>query len=132
MLDIYTDVATDEAAELNGTWLPYREHAKLLIARSNNPKYLDKLSDLIERNRAALDKEDEAAKELSNDILAEVFATTLLLGWEGVGYKGVELDYSVENAKTLLRHKQFRLDVASLADDVSNFRLKLEVEAEKN
>lgn len=131
MLDIFESFATDETAEVNGTWHEFNG-AKFLIARSGNRNYAKKLTALVERNQKLLDRKDEAAETLSDQIMIDVLAETILLGWEGVGFKRKPLPYSVANAKTLLAVKDFRREVMRLADDVAQYRAQLEEEQAKN
>ena len=123
-LDIFAQFATDETLEENGTWFPIGGGARVLVARSGNRKYAKMLTKEVERNKKALDLNDEAADKLSEEIMIGVIAETILLGWEGVSYKGKELDYNVANAKLVLAHKEFRKTVAQFADDVSAFKFK--------
>jgi hypothetical protein len=131
MLDIFEAYATDETAEVNGTWQQLNG-ADFLVARAGNRNYAKKLTDLVERNQKALDRKDEAADKLSDQIMIDVLAETILLGWKNVSFKGKELPYSVANAKTLLAVKDFRREVLKMADDVAQFRAKLEEEQAKN
>lgn len=131
MLDIFTSFATDETAEVNGTWLPFNG-AKLLVARAGNRKYAKALTKKVETFQKELDAQDDAADKRSDEIMAEVFAESILLGWEGIGFKGAPMDYSKDNAKTLLLVKDFRRAVAALSDDMNNYRVKVEAEQVKN
>ena len=123
-LDIFAQFATDETLEENGTWFPIGGGARVLVARSGNRKYAKLLTKEVERNKKALDLNDDAADKLSEEIMIGVIAETLLLGWEGVSFKGEELEYSVANAKKLLAVKDFRKAIAQFADDVSAFKFK--------
>lgn len=127
MLDIFTEYATNEALENEGTWMEVGA-AKFLVARSGNKNYARKLSKAVERHRKQLDRKDDAADKLSEQIMVDVMAETILLGWEGVAFKGEALPYSVENAKQLLRIKDFRTTIAELADDFDAFKAEQERE----
>ena len=123
-LDIFAQFATDETLEENGTWFPIGGGARVLVARSGNRKYAKLLTKEVERNKKALDLNDDAADKLSEEIMIGVIAETILLGWEGVSFKGEEIEYNVANAKKLLAVKDFRKAVAQFADDVSAFKFK--------
>ncbi len=123
-LDIFAQFATDETLEENGTWFPIGGGARLLVARSGNRKYAKLLTKEVERNKKALDLNDDAADKLSEEIMIGVIAETILLGWEDVSFKGEVLEYSVANAKKLLAVKDFRKTVAQFADDGSAFKFK--------
>lgn len=123
-LDIFAQFATDETLEENGTWFPIGGGARVLVARSGNRKYAKLLTKEVERNKKALDLNDDAADKLSEEIMIGVIAETILLGWEDVSFKGEVLEYNVANAKKLLAVKDFRKAVAQFADDVSAFKFK--------
>ncbi len=130
-MDIFSTYAVDEVKEQSGTWMDVGD-SKLLIARAGNKAYVKMLSKQVERNQKSLDRKDDAADALSDKIMVDVLANTILLGWEGVSYKGEVMEYSVANAKTLLTHKEFRREVMKLADDFNSFKLQQEVEEVKN
>ena len=123
-LDIFAQYATDETLEENGTWFPVGGGARVLVARSGNRKYGKMLTKEVERNKKALDLNDDAADKLSEEIMIAVIADTILLGGEDVTFKGKALEYSPANARKLLAIKDFRKAVAQFADDVSAFKFK--------
>jgi len=125
-LDIFAKYATDESLENNGTWFDLGSGARLLIARSGNRKYAKLLTKEVERSRKVLDLADEMADQKSDEIMIDVVARTVLLGWEKVSYKGKDLDYSLENAKLLLALKDFRRQVATFADEMEAYKVKEE------
>lgn len=131
MLDIFSTFATDEVAENEGVWVPHSK-ARFLIGRAGNRNYVKLLGEQIEKHQLELDAKDEAADKLSQKIMIDVVAKTVLLGWENLAYKGKPLAYSVENAVMLLKHKDFRLLVSKMSDDINNFRSKLEETVAKN
>lgn len=126
-MDIFTEYAANETLENEGTWTELGD-AKLLIARAGNKKYIRKLSRAVDRSKKLLDRKDDAADALSDKIMIDVMAETILLGWEGVTFKGEVLPYSVENAKMLLELKDFRKQVMELADDFESFKAVQEQE----
>ena len=123
-LDIFAQFATDETLEENGTWFQIGGGARVLVARSGNRKYGKMLTKEVERNKKALDQNDDAADKLSEEIMISVLAETILLGWEDISFKGEVLEYNVANAKKLLAVKDFRKAIAQFADDVSAFKFK--------
>jgi hypothetical protein len=130
-MDIFAQYATDASLENNGTWQELGD-AKFLVARTGNRKYVQALSAAVEKNQKLLDAKGEAADTLSDKIMVDVLASTILLGWEGVSFKGQPLDYSVDNAKTLLAIRDFRREIVKLADSIDGYRAKLEEEQVKN
>lgn len=127
-LDIFAQFATDETLENNGTWFDIGGDARILVGRAGNRKYGKTLTKAVERNRKTLDLGNDAADEKSEEIMISVMAESILLGWEGIKFKGEALEYSLENAKMLLAIKDFRKLVAEKADDTESFRIKQEIE----
>lgn len=125
-MDIHAQFATDETAELEGRVFPMGKTAKVKVARTGNPRYVALLRKRLEESGIDVNsasKEDEAAAEL---IFADVQAETILLGWEGLTFKGEPLPFSLANAKKLLAIKEFRKKISSLADNYESFRVKAE------
>lgn len=128
MLDIFAQYATDESLENNGTWFDIGAEGRVLVARAGNRKYSKMLSKEVERNRKVLDLNDDASDAKSDEIMIDVMAETILLGWEKLSFQKVECPYSIANAKKLLGLKDFRKLVAEKAGDTDAFRIKLEEE----
>lgn len=135
-MDIFDTYAVDEDKELNGAWVPLGD-AKLLVARMGNRAYTTMIGAEVDRNEMVLNKRDtdedtRKAEQLDAEIMGKVLTSTILLGWEGVTYKGKPLDYSKENAQAMLAHRDFRIKVIQLSNDVTVFKAKREAEEEKN
>lgn len=130
-MDIFNTYAVDETKELNGTWMPLGD-SKFLVARAGNKAYVKMLGKEVERNQKALDAKDDAADALSDRIMIDVLVQTVLLGWENVSYQGKPLEYSKENAKMILAHKEFRREIMKLSDDFNAFKAAKEEEEVKN
>lgn len=130
-LDIKKTFATNVAAEVNGSEIEY-SGTKFIIARAGNPKYSRMLSKMVEKHQKQLDQKDDAADALSDKILIDVLAHTILLGWDVLDFDGKPLPYSLANAKMILGYKDFRKEVAKMADDIDNYREKVEEEQVKN
>ncbi|MEY2654881.1 MAG: hypothetical protein RLZZ524_1909 [Pseudomonadota bacterium] len=126
--DLFTNFATDETLENKGAWRDIGPGARLLVARNGNRHYARALTLAIDEARPILDMKGEIADAKSDEILISVLADTILLGWEGVSYKGQDLPYTKENARTLLKMRDFRLLVQRLADEQQAYRMKLEEE----
>jgi hypothetical protein len=131
MLDIFSQFATDTTLEDKGVERVLGD-AKFLVARTGNSNYTKVLQELVQQNEAALKVKGEVADKLSDKIMVEVIARTVLLGWENVSYKKQPLPYSLDNAIMLLSHKDFRKQITSWADEMDVFRMKEEAEQEKN
>lgn len=126
VLDVFAEYATDPALEDGGTWFSIGKGARLLIGRAGNRAYSKALNKLVERNEVALKAEDEAADKLNDEIMIESLAVGTLLGWEKLFYQGKPIDYSVQNAKLLLKHREFRRTVIKFSEDVDAFRVEKE------
>lgn len=130
-LDIFNTFATDTAAEVEGVEIEF-SGTNFLIARAGNPKYSRMLSKLVDKNQKALNLKNEAADALSDKILIDVIATTILLGWDDLTFKSENLPYSLENAKMILGFKDFRREIARMSEDVDNYKVVKEDEEAKN
>ena len=130
-MDIFQQYATNETTEVEGSWQDVGD-ARFLVARSGNRKYIKKLIKLAERNKKTLDRKDDEADKLSDSIMIDVLAETILLGWEGVSFKGAPMLYSVENAKILLAVKDFRKIIGELSDDFESYKADKEEAEVKN
>ena len=134
-IDLFAAFATDTKAEEVGisTTVPGAGDTEFLVARAGNSEYTRKLQRLVKQNRTLLDSKGKQAEAKSDEILIDVMATTILLGWKGtINYRGEALAYSLENAKKLLALKEFRAAVSKVADDFETFRAVKEEEDSKN
>lgn len=131
-LDIFAQFATDETKEEDGVWVELSDDAAILVARSGNKKYSKMIAREYEKNKKILDGKNDVADAKSEEIMIEVLAKTILLGWRNIQFKGEELPYSLENAKMLLKVKDFRKLVGGYADDSSAFKMLAEEEVVKN
>ena len=130
-MDIFNEFATNDSLETDGVWVEIGD-AKFLIASSGNKKFTKKLSRMWDRNKKILERKGDVADELSDKLMVEVLAETILLDWDNVTYKGKKFPYSVENAKTLLEHKQFRKQIASESENSALYKAVQEEEEAKN
>ena len=127
-MDIFSKYATDETKEVTGAEVLIGD-VTFLIGRAGNQKYAKRLMELVDANQKVLNLKDQNANDVSDKIMVDVMAETILLGWDAnLTYKGEVLPYSVENAKLMLRHKDFRKEIMMAADNFGNFQSKLEEE----
>ena len=134
-IDLFAAFAVDPQAEKEGTYtqIPGAGDTRWLVARANSVKYQTMLSKAVKRNKNILDSGGEAARQKSDEILTSVMAKTILLGWEGkITYKGQQLEYSEDNAKLLLAHRDFRDAVMAVADSAEAFKIQQDEDDEKN
>lgn len=129
-MDIIATFTTDEKLEAEGKWFPLSKTAKVLVARSGNDKYMSVLRQKMKEAQIDLSAGEEAEK-LAEDVLIDVMAETLLLGWEGITQDGKAVPYSREQARTYLRIKDFRKKIAGFSDNFEAFRAKAEAEQGK-
>lgn len=131
-MDLFTTFATDEVKELEGVEVPLGD-GTLTIARAENPRFQTRLLELLEENREKLTTlPEKEAKALDRDLLSQAIAETILLGWTKMTYKKKSLKYSVENAKMVLKHGDFKRMVMRHANNFQLFRAEAEEKDEKN
>lgn len=124
MLNLFAQFATDPSAEDNGVWKEYGDN-KFLIARAGNKPYTKLLGELVTRHKAILDNKGDEADRLSDKLMIEVMAKTLLLGWESpliVEENGEPVPYSFDNAVKALQIKDFRNLVNTWANEMDAYR----------
>ncbi len=134
-IDLFDAFATDPKKEVEGaeTEIPGCGSTKFLVARVGSAAYKRILNTLYKKHKAVLESNSDEAQNISDKVMAEVYAKTVLLGWSGtVRYKGQDLPYSEANAKTLLQHKDFRAIVEGVAGDLNAFKVVSEAEEVKN
>jgi hypothetical protein len=128
-MDMFKSFATDDNLEVNGAWHKGTGNTEWLIARAQNRKYQRLLAKTIEENQELLESKTDESDARSEEIMAEIYAETILLGWKGdVEYNKEKLEYSKANAKKLCLMKEFRRWVAKKSDDLDAYRAKVEAE----
>lgn len=134
VIDIIDDMALNETKENEGVWFPYRGDVEFLIAKKGNNRYRARLAYLWKKNAKLLEANNDASRAKADELMVDVTARTILLGWKGTFKIAGEPagDYSVDKAEALLKHKLFKEWVDNQADDVKAFLLVQEEEDEKN
>lgn len=132
MLDIFKSFATDTAKEQDGVWEDLGGGARILVARSNNRKYIKLMEAKLKAHKHTLDAGGEAAEKVAEEAIVDSMAKAILLDWQELSWQGAPLEVSEENAKKLLGVKDFRAMVMRLADDRERFLAAEEEEAVKN
>lgn len=130
-MDIAKTYAVDKQKENEGTWIEIGD-ARFLVARAGNKAYVKRLTREVNRNNRALERKDDAADALSERIMIDVIAHTILLDWEGVESEGQPLAYSVEEAKAQLAYEEFRREIMKAAEDFSAYKAHQDEDDEKN
>lgn len=137
-MDVFKQFATSDDKELNGTIVEIEKGVTLTVARHANRRYNRRIIKLFQEHADVLNTqaedgpEKDAADAMSDMVMAQLYAETVLLGWNGLEYKGKPIEYSRENAEMMLRHREFRNFVEGHARNVDNFKLAFEEEQEKN
>lgn len=132
-MDIFERYATDPSKALEGVWHQLGKETSILVARWGTPEAVRFHRDLLNQHREALNSADpDAAARENTRILVETMANKILLGWKGIEFKKKPMEYSVDNARTLLKLDDFRDVVWALANNIENYRYDAEVELEKN
>jgi hypothetical protein len=126
LLDIFDAFATDPELELKGKWFKLGKKARVRVARDGNDNYNEEFKRLFEEHSLALADGGPAADALAADIMLQVQAKTILVGWEGLSFQGKPVEYSVEMAKTMLAVKDFRKKILAMSREFDNFRVKAE------
>ncbi len=133
-IDLFSEFGTDTKAEEDGVWEEYADGVAFLIARSNNKTYSRLITKAFEKNKRLLQAKNDAAEAKSEDIIVDVSARALLLGWRGdFNWQGKPIgEYSVEKARMLLAVKDFRRWVFDRAEDMERYKtVKQEEDAGK-
>ena len=118
-LDIFAEFAVTD----DGVWVPFKGDVEFLIARYNNPKFKRRLGYFYEKHRRVLEGKGDAAEQKSNEVMAQVLAETILLGWKGkVRFQGQMMEYSVANAAKMLAVQTFREWVIQQAQDSQAYK----------
>lgn len=130
MFDIFDNFAKDRTLEVEGAVLELAPGAWVKVARADNPRYTRLLAKLMADHQEGLAKDNDSADDLANNIMAEVFAKTILKGFGGsnFAYKGKVVEYSYELALDMLKHQDFRVKVGALAQRHDAFKAKLEAD----
>ncbi len=110
MFDLDT-IAIDPVLASEGKWVSYMG-GEFLIARWNNrkaetlrnEKHMEFYSEL---SKAEEGKIPEGLEKQFSDIQAQIMAQTILLDWKGVGQKGKEIKYTVEEGFKFLSDPAF-------------------------
>lgn len=123
-MDVFKEFATDQQLEVEGRWVPYDEKTKFKIARIGNNAYSRLFQRLYKQHRMLLEGKGQAAEAKSDEVMAEVYGKTILVGWEGpVSLNGVDMsNYSQEHSQKLCAIKDFRRWVQGHAEDLEAFK----------
>ncbi len=110
----------------SGAWVDYEKGIKFKIARANTPAYRGAVKRLHKQHKHQIDTET-LSDERSDQIVADLMASYVLLDWEGLQNGEADFPYSKENAEALLgdeAYSELRNWIIAQANDMNNFRVK--------
>lgn len=118
----FKSFATDVSKEEQGVWVNLGPSSKILVARMGNRNFVNARK-IKMRPYEALERLGKVSEETQEQVLCELVAETVLLGWEGFTENGEPVPYSHENAlRVLQENKEFLAFVIQVSMDVENFR----------
>lgn len=125
-MSVYDQFGTSEAVEKEGVWLEYENGVRIRVARAggSNRRYLKAVERRFRTYRRRI-QTGTMAVEAVTKILVEIFADTVILGWESVTDRdGNPIPFTRENCIRVMT------DLPALFDDVqqqaANYELFLE------
>ena len=130
---IYDVFETDTNDEIGGIWLDFPNGASFKVARmgGSNKSFNRKFR---QRTKSFRGNVEAMPDEMLEQISVDAFVDGCLLDWEGiVGRDGVEIPFSKENAKKLLKDlPELRDNLINEARNFENFRKESVDEVAKN
>jgi len=120
-MDIFELYATDAKLENEGRWVNLGKDAKVLVARAGNDNFSARIKHLLKKNGVDLKDQSKENLDLIEKLVIDATAHTVLLGWEGLSYKGEPLPYSTANAIKLLSIKDFRTRIGAISDEMAGY-----------
>lgn len=137
---IYNLFQTDNAKERDGVVIEYDDLGKITIARAGgaNTRYNTAIYQKMQPYRRQLqlkqNKLDDKTIKLMRRLNMELFAETVVLGWEGIcDAEGVELPFSKEACLNLFNDLPALFDdLLARANDLSTFQAEEIEEDAKN
>ena len=126
VVDLFSDFATDTKAEQDGVWEPYNDKVSFLVARAHNKAYDRMIVKEFQKHRRLLDSKTDAAAAKSEEIMIQVMAKTILLGWQGdFNWQGQLMGpYTAEKAVQMLKIKDFRAWVDGISQDFERYKVE--------
>jgi hypothetical protein len=117
--NLYAAFETSKTVEKEGVYIKYGEKTKIRIARAGGSNTAFSLRyEVLMRPYRRLAQTNHMDKEVQAEIMRQLYAETVVRGWEGVNDRaGNELIFSVANCIQLFT------DLPDLFDDVVNHSL---------
>lgn len=126
-MDILKAFSTDKELENNGVWVDIGDGTILCVARMYNDRYNELLRGAIQPH-----KRKELTSDESLEIMIDVEARSILVGWEGVTEDGEDVPYSIEKVKEYLRLRDFRKKILEVANSMEAYKAQELEDGEKN
>lgn len=122
---IYSAFKNDEARERTGVVIDLGETGKITVARAGgaNARFEKRMVEITKPHRRSI-QTGIIDKKTADGLLAQVYAETVVLGWEGLtDENGQALPFSKENAqKLLLDLPDLFLLIRTTSEDQTLFR----------
>lgn len=103
-MSLYKQFGTDKNLETSGIILQYGEGVEIRIARAggSNKRYQKSMTQRSKPYRRAM-ANDTLGNDVAEKMLAEVYAESVVLGWEGVtDEQGEALEFNFDNCVKVL------------------------------
>lgn len=127
-------IKTDIEKQNEGTWIEFLMGIRLKIARSRNPRYNEMMRKLTENMRLDM-RENKFNTDEFNEMLIQVRAHTVLLGWENIDEDDKPVPYSPEKAMEYFRNPElndFYTFVVQVSESHEAYKKEIVKDAEKN
>ena len=120
--DIDKAFRLDEKRAREGAPIELAPGVLLFIARMNNPVYAERLLKFYRKNKFAIER-NLIEQNQADDMLCQILAETIFVGWEGFTHEGAVLADTVEQRKwALMTYPLLREKVVEESQNVANFR----------
>jgi len=134
-MSLYKKFATDPSVESDGVVLDYGDGCRIRVRRAGgaNKEYIKALEKFSRSHRFQI-QSNRISFDESRRILVEIYASTIVLGWEGVTDKdGKDLPFSRENCIQLFQDlPDLFQDVQDQAGNAAIFRASIDEVDAKN
>lgn len=134
-MSLYKQFKTDEQVEKQGLTLNFADGISIVIARAggSNDRYFKRMEVLTKPYRRQIEA-GTADRKVLQAVIIEVFAETVLLGWENVtDEEGKPLEFNKLNAiKVLTDLPDLFAEIQEQAGKSALFRLSLNEQDAKN
>jgi hypothetical protein len=124
---------TDPILELEGTWIELGDGGSVKVARWGN----DRAKKIYEAQTGVLEIKNAIrfgtlTDEKATEIETEVMAGAILVDWKGLDENGTPIPFTPENAKRILKLKDFRNLILRASQSQELYREASEVAAVEN